>query len=140
MARHSIEERIRSLIQTLPVLLWEIDVEGTVVLSEGGRLAALGFKPGELLGRSVFDLYRDLPDVLHNTRRALAGDDVATITQVGETVIESRLHPLRDESGKVIGSIGFGIDITLRAQHEKELQGLTRRLWSMVEEDRRRIA
>jgi two-component system sensor histidine kinase UhpB len=139
MAR-TIESRLRALIGTLPILLWETGEDGTILLSEGGGLASLGYKPGELVGQSVFDLYRDFPDVLLNTRRALAGNDVATVVEVGPTTIESRLHALRDDSGKVVGTIGLGIDITQRAQHEKEIRGITRRLWSLLEEDRRRIA
>ena len=40
-----------------------VNRKGIFTLSEGKGLAALGLKPGEIVGQSVYEIYRDFPDV-----------------------------------------------------------------------------
>jgi len=44
--------------------------DGTFLLSEGKGLSKLGLKPGEVVGKSVFELYGDYPDILDPMREA----------------------------------------------------------------------
>ena len=75
-------QRLRSVTNFLPVVIWEFDTQGIITLSEGKALASLGFKPGELVGQSVFDLYKERPDFMEHSRRALTGDEF-TVLEVG---------------------------------------------------------
>src|SRR5205814_4138586 len=58
------EKRLRTVVANAPVILFALDKDGSVTLSEGQRLAALALRPGELVGRSIFDIYRDNPAVV----------------------------------------------------------------------------
>jgi diguanylate cyclase (GGDEF)-like protein/PAS domain S-box-containing protein len=120
-ALHQSEETLRRVIEGLPVVLWMIDAEGRFVLSEGKGLEVLGRKPGEVVGQSLFDLYRDHPEVIADTRRALAGQAFACSWQVGEVVFDTRYSPLRDRDGTVNGAIGVAIDVTERKHSEDRL-------------------
>lgn len=134
------ERRVRSLVSFLPVVIWEVDVEGIITLSEGKGLAALGFAPGQLVGLSVFEMYKDRPDLTENTRRALRGEEFTALAEVGDVSLEVRMGPKRDEQGRVIGVAGVGIDVTERVRMAKAEQGFSRRLFSVLEDERRRIA
>jgi two-component system, NarL family, sensor histidine kinase UhpB len=137
---NSEKDRLRSIASYLPVVLWEIDAKGIITLSEGKALSAMGLEPGELVGRSIFDLYPDRPDFSHNTRRALAGEAFSTVADVGDRILESSFLPKSDENGKTIGMVGVAVDITEHIRMQRTVAGLSRRLWAVLEEERGRIA
>ena len=120
-ALHESEETLRKVIEGLPVVLWMIDVEGRFVLSEGKGLEAIGLKPGQVVGRSLFEFYAGFPEVVEDTRRVLAGHAFACTRQLGEVVFELRYSPLRDHDGELKGAIGVAIDVTERKKSEDRL-------------------
>jgi PAS domain-containing protein len=75
-----------------------------------------------MVGRSVFEIYGDNPQVLANVRRALAGEAFSTTVDVGEVAFEARYSPLTDEGNNVIGVIGVATDITENRKAQKALQ------------------
>ena len=116
------EERLRTVIASAPVVLFALDSDGVFTLSEGQGLAALGLKPGEVVGRSVFELYGDVPDITRDIRLALAGEEVASTVRVFGLTFDSRYSPLRREDGTVSGLIAVSTDVTERARAEEALR------------------
>jgi len=119
------KERIHTIVSNAPVIIWSLDKEGIFTLSEGAGLKALGLRPGEVVGQSAFDVYRDVPQICEDNRRALAGKTFISIVEVRNLVYESHYSPIRDKNGEVIGMVGVSTDITERKQaeeREKELQ------------------
>lgn len=112
------EERLRTVIGSASIILFSIDRQGIITLSEGAGLKSLGVVPGQLVGLSVFDLYRDEPQVLESTRRALAGEEFTTVAEVRGTWLETRFTVVRDHNGEVSGVTGVSTDITERKQAE----------------------
>jgi diguanylate cyclase (GGDEF)-like protein/PAS domain S-box-containing protein len=127
------EERLRTVVSNAPVVLWSLDATGTFTLSEGRGLELLGLKPGEVVGQSVFDVYRDAPDVLEHTRRALAGEPFAATVQVGALTFESHYMPLRGADGAVAGVIGVAIDVTETKRTEEALRESEAKFRAMAE-------
>jgi PAS domain S-box-containing protein len=116
------QERLRAVITRVPIILWAADGEGVVTFSEGKGLDTLGFRPGELVGQSIADLYRDWPAALESIHHTLCGEEAATTLEVQGVVLESRTVPLRDESDNVVGIIGVSLDVTQREQAAALLQ------------------
>ena len=85
-------------------------------------MALLGRGSDEHIGSSAFDLYRDFPEVLESVRRALAGETVHPILDLGGPVLEVWASPVRDGDGKVTGVIGVGIDVTERHRMQEQMQ------------------
>jgi len=112
------EARHRFTVRSMPVVQWAIDREGRFTLSEGQALAALGLKPGEVVGRSVQEVYAGHPEVLAAVARAMAGETFETRNVFGPTVLESHWAPIRDDAGEVVGVAGVALDITGRAREE----------------------
>jgi PAS domain S-box-containing protein len=112
------EARNRFAVRSMPVVQWVIDREGRFTLSEGQALAALGLKPGELVGRSVQEVYAGDPDVLAAVARAMAGQTFETRNVFGPTILESHWAPLRDDVGEVVGVTGVALDVTGRTREE----------------------
>ncbi len=118
------EETMRAVLSSAPVILYAADTSGTITLSEGTGLAALGLVPGEAVGRSVNEFIGGDPTVLENTERALAGETVSCDVHFGALCLHMALKPQRDQSGEVCGIIGVSFDITERAQSEERFRVL----------------
>ncbi len=119
------EQRLRALVEQAPIVVFGIDRDGIFTLSEGRGLEALGLKPGQVVGQSVYEIYRDVPRIVDNVRRCLAGELVSDMVRVGELVYESIYTPRRDEHGFVAGVSGVAWDVTQRERAEavaKELE------------------
>ncbi|MCL4303251.1 MAG: HAMP domain-containing protein [Anaerolineae bacterium] len=118
----SLEERLRTVVSNAPIVLYALDKEGRFTLSEGKGLEALGLKPGQVVGQSVFEVYRDAPEVLEYVLQALAGDAFYTTVEVQGLAFESWYGPVYDQNGEINGVIGVSTDITERKRVEAELQ------------------
>ena len=127
-ALHLSEARLRAVVTSLPVIVFSLDRSGVFTLSEGRGLAGLGQRPGEVVGRSVFDVYRDVPALCDSVRRALLGEAVSSIATLGQAVFAVSYSPVFDDRGTVQGVIGAAADITDRERSEAARLKLERRL------------
>jgi len=118
----SSEERYRLITSHSPVVLFGIDVQGMFTLSEGLGLGSMGARPGDVVGHSMYELYRNYPDVLAHANQALAGEESHGRIKIGEKVFETWFTPVKGEDEVVIGVSGVSVDITRR--HELEEQQL----------------
>lgn len=116
------EARLRTVVGSAALILFALDRNGVYTVLEGEGLKALGWKSGELVGRSVFDVYADNPEVLNNVRRALASETFSTVVDFGDIAFETRYSPLTDDTNNVIGIIGVATDITENRKAQKALQ------------------
>jgi len=115
------EARLRTVISSAPIILWALDRNGVFTLSEGSGLGALGLSPGELVGQSVFEVYRDSPDVVEFNQRALKGESFSATVEVEELAWDVRYLPVFDDTGTVDGVIGVATDITVHRRVEEAL-------------------
>ena len=53
---HESETKFRSLVETSPDMIWEIDTSATFTYLSPQILDILGFSPGEAIGKSFFSL------------------------------------------------------------------------------------
>src|SRR6476620_222239 len=92
--RRDADLHLRTVIENAPLVVWSIDQDGIFTLSEGRGLAKLGLKPGEVLGQSAFEIYKDFPELLASLRRALAGEEFVATLHVAGRVFETVYQPL----------------------------------------------
>ena len=116
------ESQLRTVIGSASLVLFVINLEGIFTLAEGEGLRNLNLEPGELVGQSIFEAYRDNAQILRNIRRALKGEIFSDAVEVGELTFETRYSPLVDELGKVTGVIGVATDITENRKAQNALQ------------------
>jgi PAS domain S-box-containing protein len=116
------EARLRMVVSSVSLIIFALDRNGIFTLSEGEGLKALGLKSGEVVGQSVFDVYRDNAQVLASVRRALAGEAFSNLVEVGELTFETRYTPLNDDTGAFAGVIGVATDITENRKAQQALR------------------
>lgn len=119
------QHQLSTVISDAPIVLFALDRDGTFTLSDGAGLQLLGNAPGEMVGRSVFEVYREHPAIIDSMRRALEGEEFTTIHTVGGITFETRTSALRDQNGEPAGMIGVAIDITDQVQTQHELEKLS---------------
>src|SRR5688500_6323912 len=115
------ERWLRSVLDSAPMVLWALDPDGVFTFSEGKGLEALGLRPGEVVGRSVYEVYAGHPPILSDVRRALGGEESASVVTAMGAWFETRCAPLRAASGAVIGMVGVALDVTDRQHAEESL-------------------
>jgi len=133
-ALHESEQRLRTVINHAPVVLWAIDTNGVFTFSEGRILNKLGLNPGEVVGHSIFELYADNKEIISNAHRALVGEKFSSTTEYAGIIFDNRFSPLVNDNGYVVGAIGVAIDVTTSKQAEiaiKESEEKYRTLFDM---------
>jgi len=124
-AARASEARLQYVISRLPVVMFVLDRDGVFTLSDGGALAPLGLLPGQVVGVSAYEMYRDFPSIVDHMRQVLTtGETRAWTASFGDTTYESRAVALRDEDGAIVGLLGLASDITERMQMEATNQRL----------------
>jgi signal transduction histidine kinase len=109
------ETLLGTVIANAPIILWSVDARGVFTLSVGRELGTLGLAQGQVVGKSVFDML-DVPHI----HRALAGEELTAIVDMGEHTFETMYRPLRDSIGAVTGVLGVSTNITERRRAERE--------------------
>ena len=121
-ALRSAEDRLRTVVAESPLVVFALDREGIYTLSSGKGLTRLGRREGEVVGKSIYEVYRDHPVVLANIDRCLAGEEFSATVDVGLLSFEAHYTPVRNERGEVIGLFGVATDVTERGQLEAQLR------------------
>jgi len=114
--------RLGQLVARAPLILWSVDTEGVVTLSEGAGLAALGLKPGQAVGQRVRDQYADVSPGLTLMERALAGEACGAVMEARGVLLDVQYFPDRDETGAIVGATGVAVDVTVRHRLQEQLQ------------------
>jgi PAS domain S-box-containing protein len=112
--RDEARERLQQVLTHLPLALWAFDRDGTIILSEGQVLTAVGLRPGQVVGRSIHTLYADREDLHGYVRRALAGESFTAEVDMGPVWLDVRFSPVHGPDGAVVSVTGLSVDISER--------------------------
>src|SRR5262249_20799956 len=120
-----ISRRLSNVVSHAPVVLFAVDGKGRFTLSEGRGLAAQGREPGQVVGRSVFEVYRDVPRLQEHVRRALKGESFTDSVElpVQKLCYETRYTPVLGPGGEVVEVIGVAVDVTERSKEAPSEKG-----------------
>jgi PAS domain S-box-containing protein len=124
------QQRLQTVLDNVPLVLFAIDEDGTFTLSKGNALDRLGMAEDEVVGQNAFELYADNDTIVEELERALDGEPASFESSLGEAFFQNWTRPVY-EDGEVTGAIGVAVDVTERRRQEKRLETLstaTRRL------------
>ncbi|HEX2912572.1 MAG TPA: PAS domain-containing protein, partial [Chloroflexia bacterium] len=116
------EERLRTVITNAPLVLFALDPDGVCTFSEGLGLEALGYKPAELVGQSILELYKDSPVFYRDIKAALQGQAIENVSEVGSLTFHNWFSPVYDKQDCFDGVIGVSINISEHRAAEKALR------------------
>lgn len=114
------EASLQVLLENLPVVVAIVDRAGIFTLSTGKGLRDLGLAPGQVVGSSAIEMYRDHPDIVDSIGRGLAGETIELIHQVGDTYFDSRYEPLHDGDGQISGLLVLSTNVTQQIRDQED--------------------
>lgn len=129
----AVDKVVLAALANAPLILWSIDPQGIVQMALGKGIVRQGFQASDVVGRSIFDLYRDYPEFLANVRKALVGESVQFTLETFEGVFDRWLEPVRDATGAVTGVVGVSIDVTEQYRAQQALRHSEEQFRNLVE-------
>ncbi len=116
------EVKLSTVVSNSMAVIFIVDQSGVFQFSEGLGLKKLGLKPGQVVGSSVFEMYKDIPEITDSIKQALIGEIVNKVVYVGDLVFDSYFSPIQNEQGEITNAIGISTDITERKEAENKLK------------------
>ncbi len=124
-ALHERETRLRLLFEQLPALVISCDSSLTVTSVEGAQIQAVPDSPDSLIGTHVAGsaLLADESrfPIRHAHLQALQGGSAEYEMIWGGKTFRGHVEPLRDNDGRIVGTIAVAFDITERKIAEQRL-------------------
>jgi two-component system, cell cycle sensor histidine kinase and response regulator CckA len=114
--------RFELLLDSVGILAYEIDDQGTFLAAHGRRFARLRLQPAQCIGRSLFDVFARYPRLIEAVRLALAGAPQHLEVDTDGVIWESHLVPILNEQGDVERVFAAALDVTESHQAESALR------------------
>ena len=118
------ETQVRLMAQQIPGVVWTTDLDLKITSIWGSGLGPLQITPKQLVGRSICEYFgsgdRHATPILEH-QEALQGSSSHFEYRRNDYFLEVHVGALRSASGKIIGCIGVGLDITERKKTEEEI-------------------
>jgi diguanylate cyclase (GGDEF)-like protein/PAS domain S-box-containing protein len=131
-ARQASERLLRTVVENTPVVLVAFDTDGMVTLAEGQDPELSGLDSPALGAKALSALLASTSEVADAVTRCLAGESVDVTWQLGGRSFDFRCRPNRDSTGRVIGAVGIGTDITSRVEAAEQAATREARWRSLV--------
>ena len=133
----------RTLIDTLPDMIWLKDAAGVYLRCNRRFEAFFGASEEAILGKTDFDFVpAELAEFFRANDKGAMEKNSASVNEEEVTfacdghreLLETTKVPMRDAGGQLIGVLGIGHDITARRQVENELELHRRHLQKLVDQ------
>lgn len=128
-AMNESEIKFRSLVETSPDMIWELDNRGNFQYVSPKSKEILGYEPEDLLGHSIqtiispeyVDDYRTLFSKVYADSSFTTFEVLALRRDGQQVILEIRSVPITDENGVVTGLRGVCRDITEQKTNQEKL-------------------
>ncbi|RJP78188.1 MAG: PAS domain S-box protein [Desulfobacteraceae bacterium] len=136
------EAHLRTLIETIPDLIWLKDRNGVYISCNPEFERFFGARESEIVGKTDYDFVdRELADFFREkdmiamvSGRPTMNEEEVTYADDGRRVqLETVKTPLFDSEGKPVGVLGVAHDITQRKRQEEELRNLRNYLANIID-------
>jgi PAS domain S-box-containing protein len=136
------EEKFRSIVETSPNMIWEIDLQGNFRYMSPMVQTILGYSPEEVIGKSILDLVpggersaalQELMQMLSSEEALSPIEFPARHRNGSDILLEIRPARLIGADGRLTGLRGMAVDITMRKRAEIALRESEEKFRSFVE-------
>lgn len=125
------EQRLRTIVENVPIVLFAFDDQEVFTLSEGHGLRGIGLEPGEAVGDPLQEVFAAAPGLVELCQQALEGESIAETVTFAGRAFEAWLDPVL-EDGEVAQVIGTAVDVTERERYAGAIEALHHATREMV--------
>ncbi|WP_254864536.1 PAS domain-containing sensor histidine kinase [Halovivax gelatinilyticus] len=115
------KEKMTMVLDTMPLIFFQIDTDGTFLESRGKGLSKLGLEPNEAVGLSLFELYSEEPAIIEAAERALDGESISAMIEHGTDHFQTHFRPIV-ENGEVTSAIGVSMDVSALERQREQME------------------
>ena len=116
------EERLRSVVDNAPVLIWVVSKDETITSVQGSSAKALGLDTAKVVGKNANVVASALGLDLLALRQALRGQATTSATLIDQSQFVTHYQPLFDSRGEVTVVLGVATDVSKSRQSAEEIQ------------------
>ncbi len=136
------EEKFRSIVETSPDMIWEIDTQGKFRYMSPMVQTILGYTPEEVMGKSILDLVHEevKSAATQELMRMVSSEGTISPIEIparhrngSDIILEIRPARLTGADGKLTGLRGVTVDITERRRAEEFLRESEEKYRAIVE-------
>ncbi|MDO8281897.1 MAG: ATP-binding protein [Thermodesulfovibrionia bacterium] len=136
-----IEERFRTLVNTIPDLIWLKDADGVFIACNHMFENLFGAREADIIGKTDYDFVnRELADFFREHDRKAMAAGKSSSNEEWLTFADNGYHglfdtiktPMYDAEGALIGVLGIARDITERKKAVEEMEGLNKELEQII--------
>lgn len=118
------DERLRAVLEAVPVMLFSADADGRVTVAEGRELLSFGADAARAVGSPLTSVFRDLPELGKQIESVIGGEIVVSDVRLGGRTFQLSMSPSRDTEGRISGALGVAVDVTKRWEEEERMADL----------------
>jgi PAS domain S-box-containing protein len=140
---HKNQEELQIIMDSSPIMIFYKDLENKFIRVNKVLAEATGLPKESIEGKTVFEIYpNQAKNYWEDDKEVIASGKpkigiIETIdAATGIRWVQTDKIPYRDKDGRIVGIIGFAIDITERKQAEDALEDERRRLQQALDEVR----
>ncbi|MDP4266746.1 MAG: PAS domain S-box protein [Bacteroidota bacterium] len=132
------EQRLKTLLDNAPLILFSVDKDGVYTLSEGRGLKNIGQIPGEVVGKNVFETTPN--QAIHNNiRKALEGNEVHTLININKTIYETWYSPVYDLNNNISGVTAVSVDVSKEIKAKEQINNSLKEKVVLLKEIHHRV-
>lgn len=124
------QSRLAALLKTIPDLVWLKDKEGVYIICNPSFELLYGKPVSEIIGKTDYefvdreqaDFFRERDRIAMDSGGPVTNEEWITFASDGHKALQETIKtPLTDSSGRLVGVLGIGRDITERHRLAEEL-------------------
>ncbi|WP_332898130.1 GAF domain-containing protein [Haladaptatus sp. CMSO5] len=117
------EQRLSTILENMPVILFAFDKERTITLQVGSALEHVGVEQNQMVGLQLEEAVSNSPAVLQAAEQSLNGEFVDCTLDLWGQTYQVWYQPLWDsEDGEVTSVLGVAMDVTEREKRERGIR------------------
>lgn len=115
------ELKIKNIVAKSPILLFHINIDGTITLFKGKAAHCLSVKPDKVTGQNLKNFGNTLPMRMEDFKLACETNQCNYKTEVDGHFFDVNYIPIYNQQEEINGMMGVAIDITSFTKNEEVL-------------------